>query len=111
MEKLGLSATYSQFTASREHLMKHVPTSPDDLPPRSMQDSFTSAIIPLSSDISLREKYLGFLGNVRIGRLMEDMDMFAVWVVHQHISLPNLEPGVHVPYTFVTSVYQIIILN
>lgn len=33
---------------------------------------------------------------------MEDMDLFAVWVVHQHVLLPNLEPGVPLPYTFVT---------
>lgn len=102
MDKLGLSSAYSPFVASREHLLEHTPSSQADLPPRSMQDSFTSALIPLATDIKLREKYIGFLGNLRVGRLMEDMDMFAVWVVHQHLLLPNLEPGVHIPYTFVT---------
>lgn len=42
-----------------------------------MQDSFTSAIIPLSCDKALQDKYVTFLGHVRLGRLMEDMDLFA----------------------------------
>lgn len=33
---------------------------------------------------------------------MEDMDLFAVWIVHQHVVVPNLKPGVPLPYTFVT---------
>lgn len=42
-----------------------------------MKDSFTSAIIPLSCDKALQDKYVTFLGTVRLGRLMEDMDLFA----------------------------------
>lgn len=67
-----------------------------------MQDSFTSAIIPLSSDKVLQDKYVTFLGHVRLGRLMEDMDLFAVWVMHQHVKMPNLDPNIPLPYTFVT---------
>lgn len=33
---------------------------------------------------------------------MEDMDLFAVWIVHQHVLVPDLQPGVPLPYTFVT---------
>lgn len=95
-------AGYNPLSHNREHLVEFTPKSIDQLNPRSMQDSFTSAIIPLSTDISLREKYVGFLGNVRLGRLMEDMDLFAVWIVHQHVQVPNLTPGVPLPYTFVT---------
>lgn len=88
-----------------------------------MQDSFTSAIIPLSTDKALQDKYVTFLGHVRLGRLMEDMDLFAgahvnsklhsniftrtlllilVWVMHQHVKMPNLDPNIPLPYTFVT---------
>lgn len=28
--------------------------------------------------------------------------MFAVWVVHQHVNIPNLDPTIPLPYTFVT---------
>lgn len=59
---------YNPLSQNREHLVQFTPTSVDQLIPRSMQDSFTSAIIPLSTDISLREKYVGFLGNVRLGK-------------------------------------------
>ena len=33
---------------------------------------------------------------------MEDMDLFAVWIVHQHVLVPDLAPGIPLPYTFVT---------
>ncbi|CAO1440679.1 unnamed protein product [Diamesa serratosioi] len=102
MKKMHLNANYNPISHSREHLVEFTPTSIDQLPGRSMQDSFTSAIIPLSTDIALRDKYIGFMGNMRLGRLMEDMDMFAVWVVHQHIMIPDLNPDIPLPYTFVT---------
>lgn len=102
VNKLGIQTTYSVLKQSREHLLQYEPKSINDLPPRSMQDSFTSALIPLSTDIKMQDKYVTFLGSVRLGRLMEDMDMFAVWVVHQHIQIPNLDPSIPLPYTFVT---------
>lgn len=103
IKKLGIEVGYTPFVSTREHLTQYAPTSLDQLPPRSMQDSFTSAIIPLTTDKILKDKYVGFMGNVRLGRLMEDMDMFAVWVVHKHLLLPNLPEGVALPYTFVTA--------
>lgn len=101
-KKLGIEQHWSVLPKSREHLMQYEPKSIEDLPPRSMQDSFTSAIIPLSTDLSIRDKYITFLGSVRLGRLMEDMDLFAVWVLHKHVKLPNLDPSTPLPYTFVT---------
>lgn len=101
-KKLGIQKTYSVLKQSREHLLQYEPKSLSELPARSMQDSFTSAIIPLSTDSKLQDKYVTFLGSVRLGRLMEDMDLFAVWVVHQHVKIPNLDPSIPFPYTFVT---------
>jgi hypothetical protein len=43
----------------------------------SVQDSFAHAIIPLKDDVALQEKYVTFKGYVRLGRLLEDMDIFA----------------------------------
>lgn len=77
VKKLGIKKAYSPLIQSREYLLKYSPKSRDELPARSMQDSFTSAIIPLSSDYELRDKYVTFLGSCRLGRLMEDMDLFA----------------------------------
>lgn len=102
VKKLGIQRTYSILTRSRENLLQYEPKSINELPPRTMQDSFTSALIPLASDMMLQDKYVTFLGSVRLGRLMEDMDLFAVWVVHQHVKIPNLEPSIPLPYTFVT---------
>jgi acyl-coenzyme A thioesterase 9 len=42
-----------------------------------VQDSFASVIIPLKDDVLLQEKYVTFKGYIRLGRLLEDMDMFA----------------------------------
>lgn len=101
-KKLGIQEHWSVLPKSRENLIQYEPKSVDELPPRSMQDSFTSAIIPLSSDLTIRDKYVTFLGSVRLGRLMEDMDAFAVWILHKHVHLPNLDPSTPLPYTFVT---------
>lgn len=98
----GIKETYSVLKQSREYLLRYEPKSVDELPARSMQDSFTSALIPLGTDNVLQDKYVTFLGSVRLGRLMEDMDQFAVWVVQQHVHIPNLDPSTPLPYTFVT---------
>lgn len=74
---MGIPRGYQTVPQSREHLLKYLPTSQDELPPRRMRDSFDSAIIPLSKDLQLQEKYITYLGHIRLGRLMEDMDIFA----------------------------------
>lgn len=99
---LGIQEHWSVLPRSREYLLQYEPKTVDELPARSMQDSFTSALVPLSTEPAIRDKYVTFLGSVRLGRLMEDMDMFAVWVVHQHVKIPNIDPTIPLPYTFVT---------
>ncbi|XP_011196875.2 acyl-coenzyme A thioesterase 9, mitochondrial [Zeugodacus cucurbitae] len=101
IQHLGLERGYHPIPKSREHLLKYTP-KPEDLPARSMQDSFTSAVLPLSTDLQLQDNYVSHLGNVRMGRLMEDLDAFAVWVCHQHVKVPTLPENVNLPYTFVT---------
>lgn len=101
-KNMGVKPGYSPIADSREHLMQYEPRSYDELPARSMQDSFTSAIIPLSKDSCLQDKYVTFMGSVRHGRLMEDMDLFACWIIHQHLNLPAHPKDVPYPYTFVT---------
>ena len=51
-----------------------LPASQDELPSRSMGDSFLWARIPLGTDTKLREKYVNFHNLVRFGRLLEDLD-------------------------------------
>ncbi|XP_002738606.1 acyl-coenzyme A thioesterase 9, mitochondrial-like [Saccoglossus kowalevskii] len=58
--------------------------SQDELPIRSMKDSYQEAIIPLGSDVKLREKYMTIHNIVRFGRILENLDTFAVWICYQH---------------------------
>ncbi len=66
----------SQLRESRdtEVVNMTLPSSQDELPVRTMQDSFCWSRIPLGSDTRLREKYVNFHNHVRFGRLMEDLD-------------------------------------
>ena len=43
-----------------------------------------------------------FHKTVRVGRLLEDLDVFAVFVCYKHILNPKQIPGVHSPYSIVT---------
>lgn len=76
---MGVEVGYNPLLHTRERsdLHKYLPETQEELPVRTMRDSFTSAIIPLSNDVVLQDKYITFLSRVRIGRLLEDMDLFA----------------------------------
>lgn len=102
MKLMGIKAGYNPISHNRDYLLAYTPKSAEQIPPRSMQDSFSSAIIPIGSDVMLRERYIGFLGRLRIGRLLEDMDLFAVWICHNHVHVVDLPPDTPHPYTFVT---------
>ncbi|KAJ8911732.1 hypothetical protein NQ315_003632 [Exocentrus adspersus] len=75
--KMGIETGYHPTPKDRSHLLKYMSKSQEELPKRSMQDSFIAGLIPLSTDKKLQDKYVSFLGHVRIGRLLEDMDIFA----------------------------------
>ena len=71
-----------------------------------MSDSFDQALIPLSADPVLRDRYITTLGGVRMGRLLEDMDAFAVHLIHKHVKLPDEghQGSSHVlPFSIVTA--------
>ena len=68
-----------------------------------IQDSYDTAIIPLSSDLAMREKYMTFHNSVRIGRLLEDLDIFAVCLCYRHIKNPKQVEGLPSPYSIVTA--------
>lgn len=102
IKHMGIDRVYKPLQSSRSHLLSLLPTSQAELPPRKMNDSFASAIIPLKDDVSLQEKYVTFKGYVRLGRLLEDMDIFAVWVAHKHIQNPKQKSEDSTPYVIVT---------
>ena len=82
-----------RYLQQRQELMKLLPDSQDELPIRKMSDSFDHALIPLGSDLTLRDKYINPYGGVRMGRLLEDMDVFAAHLVFKHILNPKQPPG------------------
>ncbi|KAG0696706.1 Acyl-coenzyme A thioesterase 10, mitochondrial [Chionoecetes opilio] len=100
--KVGATHSFSD-TVDRSHLLKLLPLSQEELPARTMRDSWDSAIIPLGSEERLREKYVTFMGGVRVGRLLEDLDVFAVWLCYKHIQNPRQTPDLPSPYSIVTA--------
>ena len=52
----------------QEFLSSIVPSSQDSLPPRTMEDSLTHALIPIGSNAEVRLKYTSHIGGARLGR-------------------------------------------
>lgn len=101
-----------EYNRRRQELTKYVPSSQDDLPTRRMLDSYDSTIIPLGSDKHVRDRYMTHVGGVRIGRLLEDMDIFAVHLVFKHTLLPDLPENVTFsPFSIVTALVDRIFIH
>ncbi|ODN03304.1 Acyl-coenzyme A thioesterase 9, mitochondrial [Orchesella cincta] len=112
---IGQAKEYSaeglKLTAERrEALMKLLPAADEQLPPRTMKDSFVTAIVPLKSQPEIRERYVTADGRVRIGRLLEDMDVFAVFCCFRHILNPK-SVGHKNPYSVVTALVDSIYIT
>ena len=66
--------------------------------------TYFQAIIPLGSDSKLRDRYLTFFGGIRVGRLLEDMDVFAVHLVFKHMLIRDSDPSnPQSPFSIVTA--------
>ncbi|KAH8409886.1 hypothetical protein KR009_000303, partial [Drosophila setifemur] len=99
--QLGVEFGYYTIPKSRDGLLKFQPKL-EELPERSMKDSYTTAQLLLKSDPSIAQRFVYEQGLVRLGRMMEELDILAVWICHRHVLLPNLPEGVPLPYTFIT---------
>nr|AAL90196.1 AT27044p [Drosophila melanogaster] len=100
-EHVGVEGGYHIIPKSRDGLLKFQPKQ-DELPNRSMLDSQTTAQVLLETDALLRQRFVYGRGLLRMGRIIEELDLLAVWICHLHIHLPNLPEGVPLPYTFIT---------
>ena len=74
---LTLSVAYLHRDKPKQAEFYPVATSQEELPARSMAHSHRTAIIPLGSNPTLKEKYLALYGGIRFGRILEDLDTFA----------------------------------
>lgn len=80
-----------------------LPKSQEELPGRSMVDSYDECIIPVASSLSMQKSHTSGQGFVRFGRILEDMDEFAVWLSYRHVQYPGLSFGVPMPVNMVTA--------
>lgn len=108
--RMGVEEGYQLLVKNRAHLLEKLPKSQAELPVRNLRDSFDSAIIPLSTNVNLQNSYTNFLGNVRYGRLMEDLDMFAVHIVFKHMCC-GLECNEVVPFIVATILVDEIVMS
>jgi len=60
-----------------------LPKSQDELPAKSIKQGLQVAWLKLSDPV-VKEKYVNFMQNVRLGRILEDLDTFAVWTSFMH---------------------------
>ncbi|CAO4380093.1 unnamed protein product [Caenorhabditis nigoni] len=74
------------------------------LQPRAISDSYRKFVIPLSTDTVKQKEYLSAMGNVRIGKILEDLDHMAVHVAYIHNSENgSLDGPMTLPRTIVTA--------
>lgn len=101
LKLMGVSGGYKVIQTKRKQETSTI-KSQSDLPERTMQDSYIESVIPLAENIEMQEKYVTLIGNVRLGRIMEDLDIFAVFVAQKHM-LGDLFQVDETPYTVVTA--------
>lgn len=71
----------AQVPPSRAELTK-VPNRP--LVTSKVTDSAFEKVLPFSTDLELRDRYINFFGGLRLGKLLEDLDLIAGEVAYKH---------------------------
>lgn len=87
----------------RASLLSILPTEQDKMPVRSLTDSYDEVTIPIGSDVLLRELYLNSAKHIRLGKILEDLDIFAVWIAYKHNMDPSAGSSQMSPLSFVTA--------
>ncbi|KAJ2633023.1 hypothetical protein H4R22_000796 [Coemansia sp. RSA 1290] len=67
---------------------------------KKISDSFTEMYLPFKDNLDLREKYINYYGDIRLGKVLEDLDRLAGAVAYKHASDAN---GDLAPMVFVTA--------
>ncbi|XP_064615404.1 acyl-coenzyme A thioesterase 9, mitochondrial-like [Liolophura sinensis] len=80
---VGAQKLYSVGTYDRSDAASTLPKDQSELRERGMKESYQEAIIPLTDDV-IKEKYINFYKGIRFGRILEDLDTFAVWIGYSH---------------------------
>jgi acyl-coenzyme A thioesterase 9 len=71
----------------------------------SPKESLDQIVIPLGSEPDTRIRYVNHSGSTRFGRILEDLDAFAVWLAYKHNQGPEVPMGQpnHPPMISVTA--------
>lgn len=72
-------------------------------PRRRMRDSLIRVDLPFSSSPSLRDEYINVYGDIRIGKVIEDIDALAGSVAYKHCLGAFSEGAGSLPLTIVTA--------
>jgi len=102
-EIVGSSKAFSDGLANREQLLNNLPKSQNELVAKSMKEGLQVAWLKLSVP-AVREKHVNIMTNVRIGRILEDLDIFAVWISFMHNNAGNDIQALKSPLIIVTAV-------
>ncbi|XP_052219220.1 acyl-coenzyme A thioesterase 9, mitochondrial-like [Dreissena polymorpha] len=97
-------------SSTADSLFAPVATSQDDIPPRTMAHSFRKVVIPLGTNPMVKEKYINFYQGIRFGRILEDLDMFAVAICYVHSHDP-VHRDMNSPLNIVTALVDRIVLS
>lgn len=84
---VGAQKVWGAASDNREFLP--LAESQDELPVRNMMASYRMAIIPIGSNPELSDKYRNIHGGIRFGRILEDLDTFAVAISYSHTLDPT----------------------
>ncbi|XP_046549228.1 LOW QUALITY PROTEIN: acyl-coenzyme A thioesterase 9, mitochondrial-like [Haliotis rubra] len=108
---LKMVGTSTDYGPSCVPTVSRVRKSQDELADRGMKDSYWEAIIPLETDLTVRERYITFQKGIRFGRIMEDLDTLAGCICYTHYSDPDVDPEDHAPVGIVTALVDRIELH
>ncbi|KAJ2002088.1 hypothetical protein H4R26_003788, partial [Coemansia thaxteri] len=67
---------------------------------KKISDSFTETFLPFKDNLALREEYINSYGEIRLGKVLEDLDRLAGAVAYKHASDAR---GELAPTVFVTA--------
>uniref|UniRef100_A0A023G8K4 Putative acyl-coa thioesterase n=1 Tax=Amblyomma triste TaxID=251400 RepID=A0A023G8K4_AMBTT len=95
--------SYVGYVGDVKGAHEKLPKNQEELPTRSMLDSYDECIIPISTSLTTQKSHTSGQGFVRFGRILEDMDEFAVWLSYRHLQYPGLSFGVPMPVIIVTA--------
>lgn len=99
---VGAPRLFGEHVPDRSALAAFIPTEREQLPVKRLSDSYDEAWILIGADALLREQYVNHFHRVRFGRLLEDIDTFAVWLAYKHNADPQCVTGVS-PIVLVTA--------